>query len=93
MTIQEEAVGEHRRRSYELWHRMARPWERRRELSWRSTRQVSQWLVDRIDPKPGQTLLELAGGTGETGFLAARRIGEEGRVISSDFAPEIVQAA
>jgi SAM-dependent methyltransferase len=87
------ADSEHRRRSYELWERMAKPWERRRELAWRWTGPVSEWLVDRLDPKPGQTVLELAAGTGETGFLAADRLGKEGRLISSDFSPEMVRAA
>jgi ubiquinone/menaquinone biosynthesis C-methylase UbiE len=36
-------------------------------MAWRSTREVSEWLVERVDPRPGQTLLELAAGTGETG--------------------------
>jgi SAM-dependent methyltransferase len=93
VTVQEQALAEHRQRSYELWQRMARPWERRRELAWRFTGRVSGWLVDRVDPKQGQTLLELAAGTGETGFLAAPRLGPEGRLISSDFAPEMVRAA
>jgi ubiquinone/menaquinone biosynthesis C-methylase UbiE len=86
-------LEEHRRRSYELWERMAKPWERRRQLAWRWTRPVSEWLVDRLDPKPGQTLLELAAGTGETGFLAAGRLGKGGRLICSDFSPEMVRAA
>ena len=88
-----DAVAEHRRNSYELWERMARPWERRRELAWRSTGEVSEWLVERLEPRRGQTLLELAAGTGETGFLAAARLGQEGRLISSDFSPEMVRAA
>jgi SAM-dependent methyltransferase len=50
-------------------------------------------VVGRPHPKPGETLLELAAGTGETGFLAAGRLGPAGRLISSDFAPEMVQAA
>jgi ubiquinone/menaquinone biosynthesis C-methylase UbiE len=93
MRVQQQAHTERRRRSLELWQRMAAPWERRRELSWRFTRPVSEWLVDRVDAKPGETILELAAGTGETGFLAARRIGSKGRLISSDFAPEMVRAA
>ena len=53
------------------WDALAPRWERGRELLWRSTRPVSEWLVSRLDPQPGQTILELAAGTGETGFLAA----------------------
>src|ERR671924_1103913 len=93
MATQEHTLGDRRRVSYELWERMAEPWERRRELAWRWTGKVSEWLVDRLDPKPGETLLELAAGTGETGFLAAGRLGSRGRLISSDFSPQMVQAA
>jgi ubiquinone/menaquinone biosynthesis C-methylase UbiE len=38
-------------------------------------------------------VLDLAAATGETGFLAASRLGDEGRLISSDFSPQMVQAA
>jgi SAM-dependent methyltransferase len=54
---------------------------------------VSEWLVERVDPGPGQTLLELGAGTGETGFLAAARLGDAGHLISSDFSPQMVRAA
>ena len=30
-------------------------------------------MVAKLDPQPGQTILELAAGTGETGFAAAAR--------------------
>jgi SAM-dependent methyltransferase len=78
---------------YDLWQEMAARWDRRRDLLWGSTREVSEWLVDRLDPQPGQTILELAAGTGETGFLAAARLGETGRLISSDRSPNMVEAA
>ncbi len=78
---------------YDLWQQMAARWDRRRDLLWGSTREVSEWLVARLDPQPGQTILELAAGTGETGFLAAARLGETGRLISSDRSPNMVEAA
>jgi hypothetical protein len=49
-------------------------------------RPVSEWRIDRADSKLDQTLLELAAGTGETGFLAAPRLGGEGWLLSGDFA-------
>ena len=58
-----------------------------------ATRPVSEWLVARLDPRPGQTILELAAGTGETGFLAAPLLGPDGRLISSDREPGMVEAA
>jgi SAM-dependent methyltransferase len=38
-------------------------------------------------------VLELAGGPGEGGFLAAQRVGSSGTVIETDFAPEMVAIA
>jgi SAM-dependent methyltransferase len=75
------------------WEALAARWERGRALRWRSTWPVSEWLVDRLDPQPGETLLELAAGVGETGFLAAPRLEPGGRLISSDRSPAMVAAA
>jgi ubiquinone/menaquinone biosynthesis C-methylase UbiE len=75
------------------WEAMAPRWERGRELLWRSTRPVSEWLVEHLDPQPWQIVLELAAGTGETGFLAAGRLGSGGRLITSDREPGMVEAA
>jgi ubiquinone/menaquinone biosynthesis C-methylase UbiE len=41
----------------------------------------------------GDTVLELAAGLGDSGLMAARLVGETGRVIITDFAPEMVAAA
>src|SRR6185437_15653975 len=75
------------------WEALAPGWERGRELLWRSTRPVSEWLVSRLDPQPGQTILELSAGTGDTGFLAAPRLEPGGRLITSDREPAMVEAA
>jgi SAM-dependent methyltransferase len=50
-------------------------------------------LVALLDPQPGETILELAAGIGETGFAVAERLGARGRLLSSDVAPEMVDAA
>jgi SAM-dependent methyltransferase len=54
---------------------------------------VSAWLVDAIAPQPGHTILELAAGLGDTGFLAAELIEPGGTLICSDFVPEMLAAA
>jgi len=43
--------------------------------------------------KPGQTVLDLGSGAGFDAFLAARRVGPEGRVIGVDMTPEMVEQA
>lgn len=82
-----------RQKSQAVWGEMAPGWYARRDELWEFARPISEWLIDRLDPKPGDTVLELAAGVGETGFLAARKIGQQGRLISTDFAPEMVAAA
>jgi SAM-dependent methyltransferase len=75
------------------WCSVAAGWERRRDLLWDSTRTVSERLVELLDPRPGQTILDLAAGTGDTGFLALPRLRPGGRLISTDVAPEMVAVA
>ena len=75
------------------WSTVAPAWEARRDRLFEMTRPISECLVDRVAPQPGETLLELCAGPGETGFLAAQRLGSGGRLISSDFAQPMVDAA
>ena len=90
MPAQPEAARE---RSRSAWDAMAPGWYGEREEIWRTSRPVSEWMVRRLDPQPGDAVLELAAGVGDTGFMAAHLVGETGRVIITDFAPEMVAAA
>jgi SAM-dependent methyltransferase len=54
---------------------------------------VRVWLLRELDPRPGDAVLELSAGAGETGFEIARLLGDDGRLISSDFASEMVDVA
>jgi ubiquinone/menaquinone biosynthesis C-methylase UbiE len=74
------------------WDGIAPAWERHRRLVFEEFRPVSEWLVDRLSPQPGQTILEVAAGPGDTGFLAAERLGHDGQLISTDLAPGMVEA-
>jgi ubiquinone/menaquinone biosynthesis C-methylase UbiE len=79
--------------SLRRWSAVAPAWDRYRDRLFEDMRSVSEWLVDQVDPQPGQTVLELTAGPGETGFLAAARLGSTGRLICSDFVPAMVEAA
>jgi ubiquinone/menaquinone biosynthesis C-methylase UbiE len=67
------------------WERSADGWRRRNERFQAAAMPVSQWLVAAVEPQPGERVLELAAGVGETGFLAAELIAPGGgTLISSD---------
>ena len=75
------------------WDRFAANWNDEHDYLRSTMGVVGERLVERLDPQPGQTVLELAAGTGHVGFGAAERIGEDGKLISTDFAPGMVEAA
>jgi len=79
--------------SLRQWSTVAPAWEASRQRLFENVRSVSEWLVDHVRPEADQTILELTAGPGETGFLAASRLGPSGRLISSDFVPTMVEAA
>jgi ubiquinone/menaquinone biosynthesis C-methylase UbiE len=83
----------YRSASRDRWERIAGGWEARRAQFADSTEPVSRWMVDAVAPQPGETVLELAAGVGDTGFLAAERLGPEGRLITTDGAEGMLEAA
>ena len=84
---------EYRERSRERWGGAAAGWERRRAAMQASAAVVSTWLVDHVDPQPGQTILELAAGPGDTGLMAAELVGPSGKLISTDASEEMLAVA
>ena len=86
-------LQDYRETSLQTWDEMAPGWEDRREWLLGITGAINEWLVEQVDPKPGQTILDVAAGTGDLGFAAAARVGEDGGVICTDFAPEMIEAA
>jgi ubiquinone/menaquinone biosynthesis C-methylase UbiE len=75
------------------WERAADGWQRRNERFQAAAMPVSQWLVETIEPQPGQRVLELAAGMGETGFLAAELIAPGGTLVCSDGAEAMLEHA
>jgi ubiquinone/menaquinone biosynthesis C-methylase UbiE len=80
-------------RSNEAWEAVAPAWELNRDRIFEATRAISERLVDLNEARQGETILELAAGTGETGFLLAKRLGPDGHLISTDFSEAMVGAA
>lgn len=74
------------------WDSQASSWYEQRESLLAASRPVHEWLVDHLEPMNGQRVLEIAAGPGDTGFLAAPRLGN-GRLVSTDISPAMVEVA
>ncbi len=88
-----ETIDERRRELYEIAEAIAPTWARRRADIEEISTPVREWMLRELQPRPGDTVLELAAGPGDTGFEAAATVGERGRLISTDFSPSMVEAA
>jgi SAM-dependent methyltransferase len=77
----------------ERWERAAPGWGRRaaRVRDWGMP--VSVWMIEHLELQPGQRVLELAAGPGDTGFLAAELIRPGGTLISSDATNSMLEVA
>ena len=82
-----------RQQQLDAWRAVAPGWERQRALFWEATRPVSERLVELLGPRPGQTIVDLAAGPGDTGFLAAPLVRPGGRLVTTDVAPEMLDTA
>jgi ubiquinone/menaquinone biosynthesis C-methylase UbiE len=86
-------AGAHREASLAGWEEAAPGWVRRQELLRELAAPVSHWMLDAIAPQPGQRVLELAAGLGETAMLAAELVAPMGGVVVSDQAEAMLAGA
>jgi SAM-dependent methyltransferase len=66
------------------WSRAASGWGRRADAIQEFGLPVSVWMVEQLALQPGQSVLELACGPADTGFLAAEQVRPGGMVIETD---------
>jgi SAM-dependent methyltransferase len=74
------------------WEDAAPGWERQRGFLERVGAPVTERLVGLLDPRPGETVLELACGNGEVGLAIAPLL-DGGTLVQSDLEPAMVAAA
>ncbi len=86
-------LAQYRQQSLDIWERMAAGWDEWNELLATTSRAATEQMVEALAPQPGETILELAAGAGVAGFAAAARMGGEGRLIMTDFAEQMLDAA
>lgn len=84
---------EQRAASRDAWERAAAGWGKRADRIRDWGMPVSAAMVDALGLHPGQTVLELAAGPGDTGFMAAELVAPGGRLISSDGAEAMLEVA
>ncbi len=83
----------HRRTSLDSWEEAAPGWVRQQGLLRKFATPVSHWLIDAVMPQPGERVLELAAGLGETGMLVAELVAPLGGVVISDQAEAMLEGA
>lgn len=84
---------EFRAQSRDCWEGQAAGWDEGAEVFYVATLPVSHWMVDHLEPQPGQTILEVGAGRGDTGQLAAELVAPGGRTIITDGAEAMVELA
>jgi ubiquinone/menaquinone biosynthesis C-methylase UbiE len=83
---------EYRQNSRESWNQMATVWDEHAEEIGAAVTAVSDWIIERVDAQPGETVLDIAAGAGVLTPALSERVGPEGRLISTDFASAMVAA-
>jgi SAM-dependent methyltransferase len=88
-----EEIEEERERLLDGWDEAAQGWGRQADRVQESARPVSDWMLSHAKPAPGERVLELAAGPGDTGFLAARMVEPGGSLICSDAVAGMLEVA
>ncbi len=72
------------------WSARSEAWERWAERLGRTADNLNAPLLDAAALRPGERVLDLACGAGEPALSAARRLGDDGLVVATDLAPEML---
>jgi SAM-dependent methyltransferase len=75
------------------WERAATGWGAHAERMRDFGMPVSAWMIEHARLQPGQRVLELAAGPGDTGFLAAELIQPGGMLLSTDATESMLTVA
>jgi len=82
-----------RSKQLELWEEAAAGWGKRAENVRDHSMPVSIAMIRQLGLQPGQRVLELAAGPGDTGFLASELINPAGTLVSSDASEAMLDVA
>lgn len=91
--MSDDDLQEERDQLLDGWDAAAKGWGRQADRTRDSALPVSRWMLDHAGLAPGQVVLELAAGPGDTGFMAASQILPGGKLISSDGSAAMLEVA
>lgn len=77
----------------EDWAGRALHWDRHAEMVAEPAERLNQPLIEAADIQTGQTVLDIATGSGEPGLTVAKLIGANGHLTMSDMVPEMIAGA
>lgn len=76
-----------------FWSSMARTWVEMDHRLEHTAGEPGRMAMDRLDPRPGERILDLGCGTGPTSVELASRVGPGGSVVGVDIAEEMLVRA
>jgi SAM-dependent methyltransferase len=79
--------------SRDAWEGAAGGWGRRADRIREWGMPVSVAMIEALDLQPGERVLELAAGPGDTGFIAAEQVRNGGTLLSTDGAEAMLEVA
>jgi SAM-dependent methyltransferase len=86
-------VDKYRQQSLKTWESVASGWERRHLFLEQNMGLLNDWIIDKTSPQSPQVVVDVGAGPGDLGHRIASLVGPQGRVISTDFASEMVEVA
>lgn len=75
------------------WDGVAAGWKKWWRTIENGAQCVSERMIELAEVESGQRVLDIATGIGEPALLAARRVGPAGRVVATDFSPQMLDIA
>lgn len=86
-------MDDYRAASLQGWSSVAGDWAELAERIDKQLRPAADWMIAAVSPRPGDRVLELAGGPGTLSILIAERVAPNGTVLHTDFSEAMVQEA
>lgn len=86
-------MEDYRAASLQSWSTVAPDWGELIDRIDRQLKAAADWMIEAVARRPGDRVLELAGGPGTLSIEAARRVAPDGTVLHSDFSEAMVGVA